>query len=281
VWHKRAVCNELFGKLDFTSSCALLQKHGFTGMEIAPFTISDERGTIGDATVARIKKDLVDHGLEFVGFHWLFSFPPGFETTSSDKAKQEEASAHLRHLLDVSGALGGGKLIFGSPKQRHVHDATPEEGLHRLEEFLAEIADHAQKCNSMICVEALPKKDTNVLNVLEQSQQMIKRIGKPSIQGMFDFHNCGDETLTWDRLVTTYFSIIRHIHLNDPEGNHPKPEDAYHYHNAFEALAKKRYAGWISLEIFSIPENPETVLEETSSFLDLMDHRRRAARKGL
>lgn len=276
MWQKRAVCNELFGKMDFASSCALLQKYGFTGIEIAPFTISDERGTISDATVARIKKDLSAHALEFVGFHWLFSYPPGFETTSSDKTKREAALAHLRHLLDVSGALGGGKLIFGSPKQREVHDTTFEEGMHRLEEFLAEVADHAQKCNSIICVEALPKKDTNVLNVLEQSLQLVKRIGKSSIQGMFDFHNCGDETLTWDRLITTYFSIIRHIHLNDPEGNHPKPEDAYHYYKAFDALEKKHYAGWISLETFSVPDHPETVLEETAAFLDLMDHRRRS-----
>lgn len=268
---KRAVCNEMFGTLDFSQSCALLQKYGFTGMEIAPFTISDDQGHIAESTIKMVQDSLKNHGLQFTGFHWLFSHPAGFETTAKDIVKQQKATNHLKYLLDVASALGGGNLIFGSPKQRHVSDTTPAEGRKRLEAFLGNVADYAESCNSVICIEALSAKDTNVLNVLEEAEILVKNIGSPAIQSMFDFHNCTDETLRWEELIQRYYPIIKHIHLNDPHGNHPRVSESDNYTKAFKSIKELSYSEWVSLEIFTVPEDPERVLRETKDFLNLFE----------
>lgn len=263
----KAICNELFGALDIFHTCALLAKHGFTGIELAPFTVSDEQGRIGSRRLQEIRSAMESNGITFVGLHWLFAFPKGLHITSKDPKEQMKAKDHIRHLLDVSGALGGGNLILGSPKQRSVDDASPQEGVRRLGGFLAEVADDARAANSIICLEALPKQDTNVLNTLEEAKMMIETIGHPAIQGMFDFHNCADEVLPWDALVGDYRSIIKHVHLNRIDGSYPTMSDVEQYVPACTRLAASGFSGWISLEIFTVPEHPELVLEETAKFL--------------
>lgn len=269
-WHK-SICNEMFGSLDFSRTCALLSMHGFTGIELAPFTLCDERGRIGNRRLLEIRSAMETNGITFAGLHWLFAFPKGLHVTSRDPKEQMRAKDHLRHLLDVAGALGGGNLILGSPKQRSVVDVSPQEGVKRLGALLTEVADDALAAHSVICLEALSKQDTNVLNTLEESRMMVETIGHPAIQGMFDFHNCGDEVLLWEVLVEQYRSIIKHVHLNRIDGGFPLGSDIGQYLPTFAALASSGFPGWISLEIFSVPEDPELVLEETGKFLRHME----------
>ena len=269
-WPK-AICNELFGSLDFSHTCTLLAKHGFTGIELAPFTLCDEHGRIGNRRLQEIRSAMESSGIVFAGLHWLFAFPKGLHITSKEPKVRMRVKDHVRHLLDVSGALDGGKLILGSPKQRSVDDVASQEGVKRLEGLLMEIADDARAAHSIICLEALPKHDTNVLNTLEEAKTMIETIGHPAIQGMFDFHNCADEVLPWDVLVGQYSSIIKHVHLNRIDGGFPTISDIEQYVPTFTRLATSGYSGWISLEIFTVPENPELVLEETAKFLRRME----------
>jgi sugar phosphate isomerase/epimerase len=56
------------------------------------------------------------------------------------------------------------------------------------------------------------------------------------------------------------------VHLNDPDGNHPKPGE-YSYLPAFVKLRELEYDRWVSLEIFTTPADPSAVLGETMAYL--------------
>jgi sugar phosphate isomerase/epimerase len=83
---------------------------------------------------------------------------------------------------------------------------------------------------------------------------------------MFDFHNCADEAGPHAALIDRYIGMIRHVHLNDPHGDPPQPGDMS-YLPAFARLRELRYDGWVSLEIFSVPEDPAEVLRQTAAFI--------------
>ena len=70
-------------------------------------------------------------------------------------------------------------------------------------------------------------------------------------------------------LIEDHFSIFRHVHLNEVNGSYPGTGNS-DFLPAFKKLAEKRYSGWISLEIFHVPEDPALVLAETKRFLDGM-----------
>lgn len=269
---RRAVCNEMFGNQEFAKTCGLLKTCGFEGVEIAPYTLSNVNGYFSTSTLAQIRSTLEAHELAFAGFHWLFAHPSGLHITTADPLARRKALDHLKGLLFAAGELGGGNLILGSPKQRSVSDATPEEGLRRLADFLVEAADAALEANSIICLEALPKKETNVMNTLAEARSLVERIRHPAVQSMFDFHNCGDEALGWLELVRDYQDIIRHVHINRNDGGHPLPGSEGQYRPTFKELAVQKYTGWVSLEIFTIPADPLRVLLETRDFLDAVVH---------
>ncbi|MEO8411887.1 MAG: sugar phosphate isomerase/epimerase family protein, partial [Propionivibrio sp.] len=211
-----------------------------------------------------------EHGLAFAGFHWLLAKPAGLHFTAADPAQRKKAQELLKGLLWASGELGGGNLVFGSPEQRRVTGISLEEGKKHFIDGLMQVADIARDTDSVICVEALAKHDTNLLNTLQEVEDLVKAIGHPAIQGMFDFHNCADEVLAWPELITSYQDIIKHVHLNREDGSHPTPDQAAAYKPAWNALKDIGYKGWVSLEIFSIPERPEEVMRETAGFWDCM-----------
>lgn len=265
-----SICNWLFKEIDFEKSCLLVAKHGFQGMEIAPFTLFDDPDTIGEEKILEIKEALEQAGLEFVGFHAIFFGPGNFHITSQDSAVRQRSWGRLRGLVDIVGKMGGGTLVLGSPQQRRAIGIPPEEAIGYIEEGLSKIAPYAAECRATILVEALPSKDTNVINTLKESRELIRSIDKPSIRGMFDFHNCVDETLSWPELIEQYYDIIQHVHLNEVNGSYPGTGNS-DFGPAFMKLAEKGYAGWVSLEIFHQPDDPDSVLSRTMQFLADME----------
>jgi D-psicose/D-tagatose/L-ribulose 3-epimerase len=180
----------------------------------------------------------------------------------------------LRGLVDIVGRLGGGSLVFGSPKQRRAIGIPLQEAIGYLREGLSKIAPYATERGATILVEALSSKETNVINTLEESRELIRSINKPGISGMFDFHNCTDETRTWPELIEGYFDIIQHVHLNEVNGSYPGTGSS-DFAPAFAKLAEKKYRRWVSLEIFHQPDDPDSVLSKTMQFLVDMEDRLR------
>ena len=82
---KFAICNETFQ--DWPFERALLRPEcGYTGIEIAPFTIPKNADEITAAQRAEVRAPGGTAGLEIVGLHWLLAKTEGFYLTSPDAA---------------------------------------------------------------------------------------------------------------------------------------------------------------------------------------------------
>ncbi|GAB4371353.1 MAG: sugar phosphate isomerase/epimerase [Spirochaetales bacterium] len=266
-----SVCNELFGSLPLEQAFQLLAEEGFQGVEIAPFTIF---GTFSPSEIEKgirsLRTAFSRSGLSFVGFHWLFLKPEGLRLLSENPTERQKAWNHLKLLLEVAGSLGGGVLVLGSPLQRSAGATPKEEAEAYFREGLVEAAEIAHRNSSVLLLEALPSSATDMVNTLGEVDEWVKAIDKPGLSGMFDFHNTGDETDPWDALISRYVPIIKHVHFNDREGSWPKPDQEGEdpaYRSAFHTLKDRKYDGWFSLEIFTVPENPRLVLQDTRAFL--------------
>lgn len=213
---------------------------------------------------------LEDHDLEFIGLHWLFLKPEGLHITTADERIRRRSWDHLKRLVDLAGQLGGGVLVLGSPKQRNSMGMSREQAAANLEEGLRILGDFTVQRNCTILLESLSLDQTDVINSLAEAEESIRRIGHPAIQGIFDFHNCAKEARSWEDLIEEYYPVIRHVHLNEVNGSYPGTGSS-DFLPAFQKLAKEDYGGWISLEIFHLPEDPARVLRETREFLDRMN----------
>src|SRR3954451_858118 len=116
---RHAICNEVYKDWNFREACRSIRRIGYTGIEIAPFTLAEEPSTITQEQRREYREAMAEEGLTFVGLHWLMVSPKGLHVTTPDKPLRERSWLHIRHLIDVCADLGpNGVMIFGSPQQR-------------------------------------------------------------------------------------------------------------------------------------------------------------------
>src|SRR5438045_3047126 len=115
---RHSICNEAFEGRPFGEACRIIRQAGYTGIEIAPFTLA-ERPTDITAHQRREYRDIMQsEGLEFVGLHWLMVSPKGLHVTGPDAELRRRSWDHIRDLIDLCADLGpDGVMVFGSTKK--------------------------------------------------------------------------------------------------------------------------------------------------------------------
>src|SRR5262249_51497358 len=122
---KFAICNEVFGDRQFADTFSTIRKLGYTGVEIAPFTLApasvpfDVRKVPAERIV-EMRTVAEDAGLEIIGLHWLLAKTEGFHVTSPDPDVRRQTAEYLRALVELCADLGGKVMVFGSPQQRNL-----------------------------------------------------------------------------------------------------------------------------------------------------------------
>lgn len=266
---RHSICNEVFKDWDFREACRAIRKAGYTGIEIAPFTLAEDPSTITAEQRREYRRIMAEENLLFVGLHWLMVSPKGLHVTTPDTELRTRSWQHIHNLVDLCGDLGeNGKMIFGSPQQRSTTGgATREEATKRYVEGLAAEAPHAESRGVTVLMEALPKGQADVLLSLDEAAEYVKQIGSPAIQTMFDSHNAVDEVEPHAVLVDRHFDVIKHVHVNEMDGRHPGTGD-YDFKPVFEVLQKRGYSGWISLEVFDFSLGAEKIANDSLRYLE-------------
>ncbi len=264
-----AVCNELFGTTPLASAARICRLAGYAGIEFAPYTVfGDFSAQAVTAGLSRIRTALMDEGLAFAGFHWLFVGPEGMHITTPDPGPRRRARDHLCRLVDAAAELGGGPLILGSPRQRSATGGMdPAAAAAALARELALVAPYAAERGCAILLEALPSDQCDVVTTLAQARAIIDGIASPGVSGMFDFHNTRDETDPWPELVRAHARHTRHVHANEMDGGFPGTGTS-DFAPAIQALRETGYDAWVSMEIFSVPADPAPGLVAARELLE-------------
>src|ERR1700719_4705316 len=188
---QHAICNEVYERRPLAEGCRSIRRIGYTGIEIAPFTLAERPSEITTAERRSHRDTIRNEGLTFVGLHWLMASPPGLHVTTPDRAVREKSWRHVRDLIDLCADLGdNGVMVFGSPKQRGTVDGlSREDATKNYVEGLASVASHAEQRSVTVLVEALPKGQCDVITTLAEAVEIVNQIGSPAVRTMFDTHN--------------------------------------------------------------------------------------------
>jgi sugar phosphate isomerase/epimerase len=122
---KFAICNETFGDRPFADTFSTIRKLGYTGVEIAPFTLLPKTEPfdvrqVPAERIVEVRQQAEDAGLEVVGLHWLLAKTDGCYLTSPDPTVRRRTADYLRTLVEICADLGGKIMVLGSPKQRNL-----------------------------------------------------------------------------------------------------------------------------------------------------------------
>jgi D-psicose/D-tagatose/L-ribulose 3-epimerase len=266
---KHAICNEVYEQWPFEKACASIRRIGYSGIEIAPFTLAEQPGEISPADRRRYSETIRSQGLAFVGLHWLMVSPKGLHVTTPDRDLRERSWRHILELIDLCGDLGdNGVMVFGSPKQRcTVGGLSAVEATNNFTAGLSSVAPRAEERGVTILVEALPAGQCDVITTLRDAVEIVNQIGSPAVRTMFDTHNAVDELEPHAVLVDRYFDLIRHVHINEMDGRHPGT-GTYDFKSVLDVLRRRCYRHWVSLEVFDFTPGPEKIAEDALRFIE-------------
>ena len=264
---KFAICNETFQDRSFFEQCQAAEAAGYTGLEIAPFTLSDDISLITEAQIADYRTAASDHGLEIVGLHWLLAKTEGYHLTSPDDSVRVATIDYARRLADLCSALGGTIMVWGSPQQRSLEDGWDYgESVERAVEILQPAAEHCAAHGITIAMEPLASTETNFLNTAEETAALLDIVDHPNLQLHLDVKAMSSEKKGLGDLVRDNASRIAHYHANDPNLLGPGMGEVDHVPAAL-ALQEIGYRGWISVEVFKYEPGPDEIARLSMEYL--------------
>ena len=255
-----ALCNEVIAPMPFPRQCEYAKKLGYDGLEIAPYTLSDEPHRMGSGQIAAARAAAQDAGIAVTGLHWLLVKPAGLSISSKDDAVRRKTLDVMLALIDQCAELGGRYLVHGSPHQRRIDPGeTRAAALARAKDCFAAVAERAQKAGVVYCIEPLSSEQTPLVNTLEEAAQLVAEIGSPAIKTMIDCSSAGRmEKEPLPQLVERWLpkGVIAHVQVNDRNRQGPG-QGEQRFAPLVTALMRHGYAGDIAVEPFDyVPDGP-------------------------
>src|SRR5438309_11052068 len=93
--------------MPFPSQCVYAAKLGYDGLEIAPYTLSDEPHRLGSAQLAAARAAGADAGIAITGLHWLLLKPAGLSISTRDDAERRRSIDVLLAPIDQCAEHAG------------------------------------------------------------------------------------------------------------------------------------------------------------------------------
>lgn len=264
---KFAICQELFENWDWDRQCRFISATGYTGIELAPFTLASRIGEVSADRRRLLRKQAEDQGLTILGLHWLLAKTEGFHLTSPDAVVRKATADYLIELTHACADLGGDILVFGSPFQRNLSAGeTFEQGLDRAAEVFRACSPAFAERQVTLCMEPLTPKETNFINTCAEAVQLIERVGHPNFQLHQDVKAMLSEPTPIPELIHRFAAQTKHFHVNDSNllGPGMGPTD---YVPIFRALQETRYSGWVSVEVFDYKPGCEKIARDSLSYM--------------
>lgn len=264
---KYAICNETFQDWPFEKAFAFARECGYTGVEIAPFTINVDAREIGPAKVAEVRKQVTDADLQMIGLHWLLAKTTGFYLTTPDAAVRKATTEYLQTLARLCRDLGGSLMVLGSPLQRNLlPGVTHDEAMKYAAAVLTEAMPVCEETGVTIAVEPLSPMDGNFLQTAALGVELCEMVGSANCRLHLDCKAMSSEPTPIPDLIRKYHREMVHFHANDPNLRGPGMGEL-DFVPIFEALGEIDYRGWVSVEVFDYAPGPETLARDSIEYM--------------
>ena len=264
---KFAICNEMFVDWPFERAFAFARECGYTGLEIAPFTLAKYAHDISPQQRAEARRQMEAAGLECVGLHWLLAQTEGFYLTTTDGRVRSSTSNYLAELARLCRDLGGRVMVLGSPMQRNLlPGVSHDEAMKYAADVLQSAAPAFEENDVLLAVEPLGPQEGDFLNTAELGVKLIEMVGHPRVRLHLDVKAMSTEARPIPEIIRNHAALLEHFHANDPNRRGPGMGEL-DFVPIFAALREIDYQGWVSVEVFDYEPGPERLARESIEYM--------------
>jgi sugar phosphate isomerase/epimerase len=258
-----AICNELF-EGEPLEHCLNLARHiGYTGLEVAPFTLGASADQISESVRRRFVEQVRQADLEIIGLHWLLAKTEGYHLTTDDSEIRARTASYLRELVRLCRDLGGGLMVLGSPQQRNFTPPTTHaQAAERAAEVLRDVVPELERQQVTLAIEPLGPEEGNFLNYADQAEELISSVGSSWVGLHLDVKAMSTERAPIPEVIRQHNTQLKHFHANDPNRLGPGMGDVP-FAPIFAALNHIGYDGWVSVEVFDYRPGVEAIMQQS------------------
>ncbi len=189
-------------------------------------------------------------------------FFPGDKILTGPDADHSFIEQYVTKGMERFKSIGGEVAVLGSGKARNIPEGFDfAKGEEQFIELLRMVGDIAAKYGIKIAIEPLQTKETNLINTVQQSLDIIARCGHPNVCTLADFYHVFQNGETLDA-VENAGELLIHTHLAraNPDRQMPRTEEDYEACKRWaNALKKCGYNARMSLEGSFKPEFTQTI----------------------
>ena len=275
---KYAICNETYGDWGLERICEDVADAGYTGLEIAPFTLEGYGMDVLDRGDAVRLGDLVrSFGIWPIGLHWLLAKTTGYHLTAADDEINQRTASYLIEQVrfcaamcrgnDASSGTGGGVMVFGSPLQRNIAEGQSyEDAFARAVKICREVCAVAADLDVTLVMEPLGQVETNFLTTASETIALIRAVDSPACRLHLDVKAMSSQKLKIEEIICQSQAYTHHFHANDPNLRGPGMGDIA-FEPIFEALKQSHYKGYVSVEVFKYDPDAPTIARESLAYM--------------
>ncbi len=265
---KFAICNETFLDWPFDKAFHFARECGYTGIEIAPFTMANDAKDISSARRTEVRRLAEAADLQVVGLHWLLAKTTGYYLTSPDRAVREKTAAYLRELAHLCRDLGGSLLVFGSPQQRNLlPGVTHEQGMEYAAEVFQSVVPTLEETDVTLLVEPLGPAEGDFLLTADAGARLAEMVGSSHCRLHLDCKAMSSEGTPIPDIIRRHAAMLVHFHANDANRLGPGFGEI-DFVPIFEALGEIDYRGWVSVEVFDYSPGIERLARESIEYME-------------
>lgn len=265
-----AICNETFLDWPLARACDFAAACGYTGLEVAPFTLGRLATDVGPRAREDVRRTIARAGLECVGLHWLLAKTEGFHVAHPDPDVRSHTVTYLEALAHLCRDLGGRVMVFGSPKQRSLlPGTTPTQAVDHLVETFTRLLPTLESTDTLVALEPLSPVETDVLTTAAETCRLIERIGSPHVRLLLDVKAMASEAIPIPEIIAASGPHLAHFHANDVNLQGPG-FGTVDFRPIFAALDRIHYAGWTSVEVFDYAPGVERLVKQSIDYMRMV-----------
>lgn len=242
--------------------CAQAAALGFDAVEIfapSPDAVNHDE----------LKQLLTKHNLEVAavgtGAGAVFH---GLTLTHGDAAVRDKARAFIKSIIDM-GAPYRAPAILGSMQGKHGGEVSKEQAIAWLSQAMNELGDYAGERGVPFIYEHLNRYETNLANTVVAACEIIEGLKTDNVQLLADLFHMNIEERDLAAAIRLGSDCIGHVHLADSNR-----QAAGLGHTNFvpiiAALREIGYSGYLSAEVFALPDSAAAAKQTIDSFNQLV-----------
>ncbi len=267
---KYALCNEMFVDWPFDKAFAFTRECGYTGIELAPFTMGTDAFAISPEKREEVRQQAAAAGLDVIGLHWLLAKTEGYYLTSPDAEVRKKTSGYLQELARLCADVGGNIMVLGSPQQRNLlPGVSHDDAMKYAADVVAGAVPTFTELGVTLALEPLGPAEGDFLNTADLGAELMATVDSANVQLHLDVKAMSTEPTSIPEIIEKHASRTAHFHANDPNLLGPGMGDV-DFAPIFAALKKTNYAGWVSVEVFDYEPGVEKIAKE--SMANMLKH---------